>query len=110
MSDFAGKVQAAYSSRTVREVVVPEWGATFHVGPITILQLQKIMAESDGFRRAARIIQVRAKKADGLPVYDEQDFDALCAYGIGDYGPAVVARVAAEIMADVPTAEDVAKN
>lgn len=111
MSAFAKAVQDGYAARTVRTVTVPEWdGMTLYVSPVTILQLQKIMAETDSFRRAARIVQVRGKREDGQSAFDEDDFNALCAYGVGKYGPDVIARVAAEIMADVPTSEETAKN
>lgn len=110
MSEFAKRVESAFKSRSVRTVEVPEWGLTLHIAPVTILQLQKINGESDIFRRCARILQVRAKNEQGLPLFDEQDYEMLCSHGIGEYGPDVVVRVAAEVMNDLPHAEDVAKN
>jgi len=110
MGAFGKRVEAAYASRPIRQVTVPEWELTLHIAPLTILQLKRIQAESDTFARAVRIIQVRAKNEQGLPMFDEQDFDLLCSHGVEQYGPAVVARVAGEIMADLPTAEAVEKN
>lgn len=110
MGAFGKRVEAAYASRSVRQVHVGEWDMTLYVAPLTILQLQRIQAEADPFRRAARIVQVRAKDEKGMPLFDEQDFDLICSHGIGQYGPAVVARVAGEIMADLPDAETAEKN
>lgn len=110
MSGFSRRVEQAYAGRVTRTVQVPEWDMTLHVAPLTILQLKRIQAEDDPFMRAARIVQVRGKTEQGLPAFDEQDFETLCSHGVGDFGPAVVARVAGEIMADLPTAEAAEKN
>lgn len=110
MGAFGKRVEQNYASRAVRQVHVAEWDLTLHVAPLTILQLQRIQSEADPFRRAARIVQVRGKDEKGLPLFDEQDYDLLCSHGIGPYGPAVVARVAGELMADLPDAETVEKN
>ena len=110
MGAFAGKVRAVFDARESRVVSVPEWEQSFTVFPMTISQLQKIQGETDVFRRAARIIQVRGKNADGSPILNNDDFEELCGYGVGKYGPAVTVRVAAEFMADTPTMEETEKN
>jgi hypothetical protein len=106
VSGFADKVERAFAARVARVIVVPEWDLELHVFPVTIGQISKINAEEDSLRRAARIIQVRGKNADGRPVLDDADFEAMCMKGIGPYGPQVVVRVAAEIMADFASAND----
>lgn len=106
MGKLADEVQAAFQARGSRTVTIPEWGnRVVTVFPITIGQLTKIQAETDDFRRAARIIQVRGKNADGSAMFDEVDFETLCTHGIGQYGPKVIVRVAGEIMADIPAGE-----
>ena len=110
MSQLTADIQAAFATRASRTVEVPEWKRTLTVFPLTIAQLTKIQSETDPFRRAARIVQVRAKTPEGSPLFDETDMETLCMYGIGDYGPVVIARVAAELMVDLPSAENVEKN
>lgn len=106
MGKLADEIQATFAARGSRTVTVPEWnGRVLTVFPITIGQLTKIQGESDNFRRAARIIQVRAKNADGSAMFDEVDLETLCSHGVNAYGPVVVVRVAGEIMADAPQEE-----
>jgi hypothetical protein len=110
VSAFASKVEANYQTRIARTVAVPEWDMVLTVFPMTIAQMAKIEAEDDKFRRLVRIIQVRGKREDGSPMFDEADVDKLCSYGIGTFGIEVVGRVAAEIMDDLPSQEAVAKK
>lgn len=100
MSGFADKVEKAYAGRQARVIRVPEWDLDLYVYPVTIGQISKINAEEDAVRRAARIVQVRGKTAEGKPALDENDLETLCMRGVGPYGPQVIVRVAAEIMAD----------
>ncbi len=113
MSAFRERVQAAWKARGCRVVRVPEWDLDLTVFPLTIGQISAINAETDPIRRAARIIQVRAKTPDGSRLLDDLDLEELCSYGINAFGPSVVVRVAGEIMADFSApapAEEAEKN
>ena len=100
MSTFGDKVRAAYGARQARVVRVPEWDLDLHVWPVTIAQVTRINAETDSIRRAARIVQVRGKSATGEALISDADFEELCSFGMGPFGPQVVVRVAGEIMQD----------
>lgn len=106
MSAFAGKLKTAYTARALRAVEVPEWDMVLYVGAMTVGQASRFSAETDDFKRACRIIQVRAKKQDGSPLFDEEDFDAMVSHGVAD----VIAGVAREIMNGDPDPEEQGKN
>jgi hypothetical protein len=110
MPSLIEQIDAAWERRERREVDVPEWGVKFCVWPITLKQLSLIQGEADPFLRALRIIQVRGKTESGLQMIDQATYDKLAQRGVGPFGPDVVVRVAGQIMADTPSAEDVAKN
>ena len=95
MSAFAEKIKSHYAGLPMGTVEVPEWGLTLHVRPATIGQSAIILKESDQFRQACRLIQIRGKKEDGFPVFDEQDFDAMVTHG----EITVINRLVDEIMA-----------
>lgn len=105
MSGFSKRIKDAYAARSLRPVEVPDWDLTVYVGPLTVGQASRFSAEPDDFKRACRIIQVRAKKADGTPLFDEEDYDALISHGEAE----LIARVASDIMRD-PDPEEQAKN
>lgn len=104
MGSLATKIGQAFKDRKHRELEVPEWGVTIHVFPLTLGNLQRINEITDPMERLVRILLVRARKADGTPMFDLADCEALMAEGVGDYGPDVVMRVCAEL-GDVPTDE-----
>lgn len=81
MSAFAEKIKAHYAGLALGSIDVPEWGTTIFVRPATIGQSAAILAEKDQFRQACRLIQVRAKKEDGSPMFDEDDFSAMVSHG-----------------------------
>lgn len=93
MSNFADKMKSRYASLPLGKVEVPEWELVIHVRPATIGQSSRIMSESDNFKRACRMIQVRAKKEDGSPLFDEDDYSAMVTHGEVD----VIERVASAI-------------
>ena len=57
-------------------------------------QSAAILAEKDQFRQACKLIQVRAKKEDGSPMYNEADFEAM----ISGAEVSVVNRVVEDIV------------
>jgi len=81
MSAFAEKVKQHYAGLTLGSLEIPEWGVTIYVRPATVGQSAAILAEKDQFRQACRLIQVRAKKEDGTPMFDEFDFSAMVSHG-----------------------------
>lgn len=97
MGALAAKIGQAFKDRTHRELEVPEWGVTIHVFPLTLGNLARINEETDPMRRLVRIIMVRARNADGTPMFDLADAEALMDKGTGDFGPDVVMRVCAEL-------------
>lgn len=97
MSAFASKVSRAFKERKHRILEVPEWGVTIHVFPLTLGQLSRIQEETDPMKRLVRVLMVRARKADGTPLFDLEDCEALLAEGVDGFGPDVVMRVVTEI-------------
>lgn len=110
MGKLAAQIEKAFDRKKLRAVPVPEWDMTLYVYPLTLRQLSVINAEKDNFSRIARQLVVRAKDADGAPLFDEEDFEKLCSHGMGPYGPEVVARVVVAMQAGDESAEDAEKN
>lgn len=103
MSNFSSQIMAAFNKRASRAVEAPKWGVTFHVFPLTLLQLETIDSEPNDFRRSLRAIFVRGKNADGSPVFDAADFEIWLTHGVGDYGPSEVFEIAKAINSDAPS-------
>lgn len=95
MSQFAEKIKAHYAGLELAQVQVPEWDLVIHVRPATIGQSAAIMAEQDEWHQACKLIQVRAKDAEGKPLFDEADFEAMVRYG----ETALINRLVGEITA-----------
>lgn len=110
MGKFADQVQANFATREAKVIEVPEWSMSLTVFPLTIGQLTDIEKEQDLYRKAAKIVCVRARTPEGRPLFDAEDFEKLCTHGVGPYGPEVVARVAGEMMEGTPTEEDIEGN
>jgi hypothetical protein len=106
MSVFSDKVRAAFQAREARVVTVPEWGMELFIYPITLAQLEAIYEDDSDYGVAARTILVRAKNEDGSPAFTKGDLDELRKFGVEDYGPAVIARIAREINAPDDLADD----
>lgn len=94
MSAFVERIKSHYAGLPLGTVDVPEWGVTMHIRPATIGQSAEILKEADQFRQACRLIQVRAKKEDGLPLFDDADFEAMVSHG----EVTVINRVVDDIM------------
>lgn len=110
MGKLAAQIEKAFDRKQLRAIPVPEWGLTVYVYPLTLRQLSIINAEKDSFSRIARQLIVRAKDAEGAPLFDEEDFEKLLSHGMGPYGPEVVARVVTAMQAGDAPAEDAEKN
>ena len=94
MSKLAEKIKAHYAGVQLGQVVVPEWDLTIYVRPATIGQSSAIMQEADQWHQACRLIQVRAKDAEGKPLFDQSDFEAMVKYG----DTALINRIVGEIV------------
>ncbi len=94
MSKFAEKIKAHYASAEMGTVDVPEWGVVIHVRPATIGQSSAIIGEDDQFRQACKLIQVRSKDAEGKPMFDQSDFEAMVKYG----DTSLINRIVGEIV------------
>lgn len=112
--DVIKRLEQAYAERKCTAVKVPEWGVEFNVYPLTLGQLARIEEEPDAFRAAVRTIVVRARDADGLPLFSEEFFEKVLGRGVGPFGPKVILRIRREIDAadvDLPASEeDAVKN
>lgn len=97
MGKLSDRIEQNFRQASAKPVVVPEWGLTIYVFPLTLGQLSKIDAEEDPFKKAVRAIVVQAKHEDGSPMFDEEDYSKLLSHGMGPYGPAVISRVRLEI-------------
>lgn len=97
MGALARKVALAYAARKSRVVHVPEWDLDIYVFPLTLGQLSRINEETDPIKRIVRVLMVRAKQANGEPLFDLEDAEALVSQGVGAYGPDVATRVCAEL-------------
>jgi len=105
MSAFSGKLKELRANAPMRSFEVPEWGLTVYVGPLTIGQVRAYSGEDDPFKRACRLIQVRAKDAEGQFLFDEEDYNTMITVGLTD----TVFKVAARIAED-DNSEDAGKN
>jgi len=106
MSDIADRIKAHFASLGTREIVVPEWGATFYVSAVTLAERQRIYAGSKGendYEVLAKILITKAQDKDGQKVFTLEDRHWL----LQKADSAVLIRVASEIMngASPPAAE-----
>lgn len=99
MSKFADKVAVHYQGKQMKPLEVPEWGLTLYIGPLTVGQLIEINKPNDPFHRTVKQITIRAKDAEGFPLFDTEDESKLITHGIGPYGPEAIVRVARQIQA-----------
>lgn len=112
MSAIHDRIIASFkdSQAEPRVIDVPEWNLTIYVWPETIEQRRAWDAGEDVYQTALNVIKVRAKDADGKRLFDDRDIESLKTRGVGKWGPAVIARVAGDIMADQPDDEEIEKN
>lgn len=103
-------LQAEKAAQDKRVINVPEWNCEFCVWPVTLKQMARINEVNNPMLRLIQILRVRAQTQARIPFFTEAFLDALAKGGVGKFGPVVVARVAGEIMEDIPRAEDVEKN
>jgi len=103
MGRLAALISEDFPAHDAQVVHVEEWGFDIYVFPLTIGQYNAIEREGSDSLRAARTIVARGKQADGSPLFDEEDYKKMVSHARGPkFGPAVIARVAAEIMTDSP--------
>lgn len=109
---FSDEIRANWDrvAKEPRQIVVPEWGRTLYVYPLTVQQMGAIAAEDNFGRRMARILLCRARNEDGSKMFSEDDFLSLVTKGVGDYGPEVLARVVGQMSVDTLDVEDAEKN
>ena len=106
MSQFAEKIKRHYAGLELGTIPVPEWDVVLHIRPATAGQSAAILEETDQFRQACKLIQVRAKNADGSPMFDEEDFRAMLTHG----EVSVINRVVGEIVGIGDLEEEDAKK
>jgi hypothetical protein len=98
MGDLANRLAAAYVAQPLAELVVPEWGRSLYVRPITIRQLTTIGAATSELGVALAVLECCAKTVDGGPAFDQADLDAIKNYSCEGYSARVVDRVAGELL------------
>jgi len=102
MGKLANEIIEDRAAATSRVVEVPEWERTIYVFPLTLGQLEAIENEVSRYRKSARAIVVRAKNADGSPMFDEDDFQKMITHsGSGRFTLPIIGRINQEIMADL---------
>jgi hypothetical protein len=110
MSDAISRVRAHFDSLAPKTIIVPEWDAlTIHSTPVTIAERARIYgkADADEHELVCRILIVKAKDADGKPLFTQADLPALMHHA----SPDVVVRVAGQIMASgSPDAAELGKS
>ncbi|RMF84581.1 MAG: hypothetical protein D6744_02870 [Planctomycetota bacterium] len=104
MANIEAAIAAEYSAQEPRAIEVPEWAdigaGTIYVWPETIGQMAKLAESENEYIYAVNAIVIRAKDRDGRRIFSDAMRDEIIARGVGRFGPAVIARVAADIMAD----------
>jgi hypothetical protein len=102
MPSAIDRVRAHFDALGTRKIEVPEWGLAVYSSPVTIEERKRIYrneAEADSFAICVEILLVKAKDADGKPLFQLEDKAPLLRHA----DSAVVVRVAAAIMAsDAP--------
>jgi hypothetical protein len=98
MSDAISRVRAHFDSLAPKTIIVPEWdGLQIYTTPVTIADqtaIYKGNADADIYEICIEALIVKAKDADGKPLFTIADRPALR----NRADPAVIARVAGEIL------------
>lgn len=104
------RIKAHFDSLATKETVVPEWGITIYSTPVTIAERAKIYSgvkDGDEHTPLVNVLLVKAKDADGKPLFALEDKAALFQHADG----AVLIRVAASILSrGAPDAAELAKS
>lgn len=110
MSDAISRVRAHFDALAPKVIIVPEWdGLQIHTTPVTIAERGRIYGKADAndHELICRILIVKAKDANGQPLFTQADLPALMHHS----SPEVVVRVAGEIMASgSPDATELGKS
>jgi hypothetical protein len=98
MSDAISRVCAHFDALTPKKITVSEWGnLEIHATPITVAEQKRIYGgkeDASAYDIVIEVLIVKAKDAKGQPLFTIADRPAL----LNHADPAVVARVAGEIL------------
>ena len=104
--------KAHFRDQGQRRIEVPEWGdergpLVVYAEPLTLAERRRLFQRNKGddVGLSVDLLIVKARDADGKPLFSLDDKQAL----LNGVDPAVVARVAADIIA-APSLEDAEKN
>ena len=104
------RIKAHFDALATKQIEVPEWGITIHSTPVTIAERSKIYSgvkDGDDHSALVNVLLVKAKDADGKPLFTIDDKAAL--YQHAD--AAVMIRVAAAILSrGAPDSTELAKS
>lgn len=105
MPSAIDRVRAHFDAIGTRKIEVPEWELTVYATPATIEERRRIYKndEENSFAVCVEILLVKAKDADGKPLFQLEDKAALLRHA----DSSVIVRVASAIMAsDAPDAAE----
>jgi hypothetical protein len=98
MSDAISRAKAHFDSLAPKVITVPEWdNLQVHATPLTLNERGRIYGKDvnrDEHEVLCQIVIIKAKDADGKPLFNQADLPAL----LHHTDPTVLVRVASEIM------------
>lgn len=110
MTTAIDRIRSHFDSLTKRKIDVPEWGVEIHATPMTIAERAQVyrgISETDTHTPLVRVLIVKAKDADGKPLFSIADEPHL----LNHADPSVVFRVAAAILSnDAPDATELGNS
>jgi hypothetical protein len=102
MMDFRQQIKerarAQFANRETHKIEVPEWGATIFYKTPNLATMKQVTSESQGdpFEMQARLVVACATDDTGERIWSKAEYKDL----MMAVDPAVVARIANQIMAD----------
>jgi|TARA_R110002153_G_scaffold73734_5_gene192290 hypothetical protein len=87
--------RAHFESKGIRQIEISEWDTTIHCTPFTMNEKRKLLkvAKNDDLEFLVRALIMKAKDAQGEPLFDLSDKVAL----MNSVDPDVITRVVTEI-------------
>ena len=87
--------RAHFESKGIRQIEISEWDTTIHCTPFTMNEKRKLLkvAKNDDLEFLVRALIMKAKHAQGEPLFDLSDKVAL----MNSVDPDVITRVVTEI-------------
>jgi hypothetical protein len=111
MSDAINRVRAHFDALAPKVITVPEWGnLQIHATPVTVSEQKRIYGgktDVDPYEIVVETIIIKSKNEKGEPLFTIADRPAL----MNRADPAVLARVAGEILSNAaPKADELGNS